>query len=79
MTLRLKFTIYLVVTHLIFASTAIYLLRQRSLWLLAFEAVFVISLSVGIKLISDLFGTLEHINTAHNLFTTAISLHHFVR
>ena len=63
MTLRLKFTIYLVVTHLIFASTAIYLLRQRSLWLLAFEAVFVISLSVGIKLISDLFGTLELINT----------------
>jgi nitrogen fixation/metabolism regulation signal transduction histidine kinase len=63
MSLRLKFILYLIVTHLLFALTAVYLLWQRSLWLLAFEAAFVISLAVGIKLIRDLFGTLELINT----------------
>ena len=63
MSLRAKFILYLVVTHLLFALTAVYLLSQRSLWLLAFEAAFVISLAVGIKLVRDLFGTLELINT----------------
>lgn len=63
MSLRLKFILYLVLTHLLFGITAIYLIQQRSLWLFAFEAIFVISLALGIKLISDLFGTLELINT----------------
>lgn len=63
MSLRARFILYLVVTHLLFALTAVYLLRQRSLWLLAFEAAFVVSLATGIKLIRDLFGTLELINT----------------
>lgn len=63
MSLRQKFILYLVLTHLLFSLTAIYLLGQRSLWLFAFETAFVISLSLGIKLVSDLFGTLELINT----------------
>lgn len=63
MSLRLKFILYLVFTHVLFGLIAIYLIQQRSLWLFAFEAVFVISLGIGIKLVSDLFGTLELINT----------------
>lgn len=63
MSLRLKFILYLVLTHVLFAITAVYLIQQRSLWLFVFEAVFVISLGIGIKLVSDLFGTLELINT----------------
>jgi nitrogen fixation/metabolism regulation signal transduction histidine kinase len=63
MSLRLKFILYLIITHLLFALTAVYLLWQRSLWLLAFEAAFVISLAVGVRLVRDLFGTLELINT----------------
>ncbi|MBS1812548.1 MAG: GHKL domain-containing protein [Acidobacteria bacterium] len=63
MNLRLKFILYLVITHVLFGLIAIYLIRQRSLWLFAFEAIFVISLGIGIKLVSDLFGTLELINT----------------
>ncbi len=63
MSLRLKFILYLVLTHLLFGIAAVYLIQQRSLWLFAFEAIFVLSLSIGIKLVSDLFGTLELINT----------------
>lgn len=63
MSLRRKFILYLVLTHVLFCLTAVALLAQRSLWLFAFEAVFIISLSIGIKLVSDLFGTLELINT----------------
>jgi two-component system nitrogen regulation sensor histidine kinase NtrY len=63
MTLRSKFTFYLVVVHLLFASVAIYLLVQQRYWLLAAEAVFIISLAWGIKLVKELFGTLDLINT----------------
>ena len=63
MSLRRKFILYLVLTHVLFCLTAVALLAQRSLWLFAFEAVFIISLGIGIKLVSDLFGTLELINT----------------
>ena len=63
MSLRFKFILYLVLTHLLFAISAIYLIAKQSLWLFAFEAVFVISLCIGIKLVSDLFGTLQLINT----------------
>jgi nitrogen fixation/metabolism regulation signal transduction histidine kinase len=61
--LRLKFIIYLIIVHLLFAGVAIYLLSKHRIWLLAVEAVFVISLAAGIKLISNLFGTIELINT----------------
>jgi two-component system, NtrC family, nitrogen regulation sensor histidine kinase NtrY len=63
MSLRRKFILYLILTHVLFGIAAVYLIRQRSLWLFAFEAAFLLSLSIGIKLVSDLFGTLELINT----------------
>jgi nitrogen fixation/metabolism regulation signal transduction histidine kinase len=67
MTLRLKFVIYLAAIHLLFAGVAIYLLLRQRLWLLAVEAVFVISLAVGLKLIRNLFGTIELIQTGAQL------------
>ena len=75
LSLRFKFILYLLCTHLLFALVAVYLLSQNRLWLFAIEAVFAVSLSIGIKLISTLFDTLELINTGaqfieDNDFTT---------
>ncbi len=61
--LRLKFILYLIFVHLLFAGVAIYLLLKHPLWLLAVEALFVISLAAGVALIRNLFGTIELINT----------------
>jgi two-component system nitrogen regulation sensor histidine kinase NtrY len=63
MTLRLKFILYLVAIHLLFAGVAIYLLLQHRIWLLAVELVFVVSLTGGLKLTRSLFGTIELIQT----------------
>ncbi len=63
MSLRLKFILYLVIVHVLFAGVAVYLLLQNRLWLLAVEAVFIISLTSGLRLIRGLFGTLEIMNT----------------
>jgi two-component system, NtrC family, nitrogen regulation sensor histidine kinase NtrY len=63
MSLRLKLLLYLILVHLLFAGVAVYLLLQHRIWLLAVEAVFVISLAVGLTLIKNLFGTIELINT----------------
>jgi nitrogen fixation/metabolism regulation signal transduction histidine kinase len=63
MSLRLKFILYLIGVHLLFAGVAIYLLLQARLWLLVVEAVFLISLTIGLGLIKNLFGTIELINT----------------
>jgi two-component system, NtrC family, nitrogen regulation sensor histidine kinase NtrY len=61
--LRLKFILYLILVHLLFAGVAIYLLAKHRIWLLAVEAVFIASLAIGLKLIRGLFGTIELINT----------------
>ena len=61
--LRTRFILYLIVIHLLFAGVAIYLLSKNRVWLLAVEAVFVISLYLGVRLIRNLFGTIELINT----------------
>ena len=63
MSLRLKFAIYLIAIHVLFAGVAVYLLLQNRIWLLAVEAIFVVSLVIGVRLISNLFGTIEMINT----------------
>lgn len=69
MSLRLKLILYLLIVHLLFAAVAVYLLLQHRLWLLAVEAIFVISLLTGLKLIRDIFGTLELINTGAQFLT----------
>lgn len=63
MSLRLKFIFYLILIHLLFAGVAVYLLSKNRVWLLAVEAVFIVSLYVGLRLIRHLFNTIELINT----------------
>jgi two-component system nitrogen regulation sensor histidine kinase NtrY len=59
--LRARFVTYLVILHLIFAGLAVFLFWSNRLWLLAIEAVFTISLAVGIRLARD---TLRHFGFA---------------
>jgi len=61
--LRLKFILYLILIHLLFAGVAIYLLSKNRVWLLAVETVFIVSLYAGLRLIRHLFNTIELINT----------------
>src|SRR5581483_7317452 len=63
MSLRLRFILYLIFIHLLFAGVAVYLLLDHRLWLLAVEAVFVVSLAIGYKLIKNLFGTIDLLQT----------------
>ncbi|MFN0124179.1 MAG: sensor histidine kinase [Blastocatellia bacterium] len=63
MSLRRQFILYLLLTHLLFAGVALYLLSQHRLWLLPVEAVFILSLVCGWRLIGRLFGTLDLIQT----------------
>ncbi|MDQ3014157.1 MAG: ATP-binding protein [Acidobacteriota bacterium] len=63
MSLRLKFILYLIVVHLLFAGVAVYLLLQQRVWLLAVEGVFIVSLYLGLRLVRQLFNTIELINT----------------
>jgi two-component system nitrogen regulation sensor histidine kinase NtrY len=63
MSLRLKFIFYLIAVHLLFAGVAIYLLMKHRIWLLAVEAVFIVSLYLGQRLIRQLFNTIELVNT----------------
>ena len=75
MSLRLRFIVYFILIHLLFAAVAFYLFQQHRLWLLAIEAVFLFSLIAGWRLIQKLFGTLDLIHTgthflADNDFTT---------
>ncbi len=63
MSLRFKFILYLIAVHLLFAGVAIYLLMKHRIWLLAVEAVFIVSLYVGLRLIRQLFNTIELVNT----------------
>src|SRR5262245_48324448 len=61
--LRVRFIFYLVCIHLLFACLAVYLLLEHRPWLLVVEAVFLLSLTIGVKLVRDLFGTIDLINT----------------
>jgi nitrogen fixation/metabolism regulation signal transduction histidine kinase len=62
-TLRLKFLIYLVVLHAVFAACAVWFLRDHRIWLIAVELFFVISLAVGAYLLRSYFGPLKLIGS----------------
>jgi nitrogen fixation/metabolism regulation signal transduction histidine kinase len=49
-TLQHRIIAYLAVLHLLFAAVSVFLLREHPLWLLAIEAVFLVSLVVGIRI-----------------------------
>jgi hypothetical protein len=50
LSLRWRVLLYIGVLHLLFAGLAVYLFLDNRLWLFAIEAVFAISLTVGIAL-----------------------------
>jgi len=56
--LRRRFIIHLVVVHAMLAAAAWWLLQQNILWLIAIEIVFVISLAVGVAIVTRLSSTL---------------------
>jgi len=56
--LRARAVAYLVVLHLIFAALGAYLLFNNRFWLLAVEAVFVLSLAAGLALSREMYRQL---------------------
>lgn len=59
MTLRRKFVLYLLWTHLVFAAVITYLLWDHRVWLLAVEGFFLLSFVAAIKIFRGLFQPLE--------------------
>jgi nitrogen fixation/metabolism regulation signal transduction histidine kinase len=62
-TLRLKFLVYLVALHAVFAACAVWFLRDKRPWLIAVEVFFVISLALGVWLLRAYFGPLRLIES----------------
>jgi nitrogen fixation/metabolism regulation signal transduction histidine kinase len=62
-TLRLKFLLYLVTLHLVFAACAVWFLWDRRVWLIAVEVFFAISLSAGVWLLRAYFSPLKLIDS----------------
>jgi two-component system nitrogen regulation sensor histidine kinase NtrY len=56
--LRRRFIIYLAVVHAMLAALAWWLLQQNILWLIAIEIVFIVSLAVGVAIVTRLSSTL---------------------
>lgn len=77
MSLRARFTLYLVTLHLVFAATVGLLLHGRTPWLLVVEVVAVASLVVGLLLVRALFVPLALVRSGADLlndrdFTTRL-------
>lgn len=75
MTLRRRFLFYLLFLHVFFAAGAIWFLRSTPMWLIAVEAVYVLSMVLGLRLVNSYFQPLDLIRSgAHYLrdgeFTT---------
>lgn len=67
MSLRLKFVIYLILVHLVFAALVAVLLEDKRGWLLLVEVFFVFSLAIGIRLIQYFWVPLDLIRTGAEL------------
>lgn len=63
MSLRRKFILYLVLMHVPFAVLGAILIRRDALWLFVVEAVFLVSLVRGARLVSAFFGSLDLIRS----------------
>ena len=61
MSLRARFTLYLIAVHVLLATAGVYFLRQNRLWLFAVEAVFVTSLLTGVALVRRMFRALAFV------------------
>lgn len=78
MTLRTKFTTYLVGVHLILAAAAGFILRERPMLLFALEAIFVLSVILGVRFVRALFIPLELIRTGAELISERDFTSHFL-
>ena len=58
MSLRGRSIAYLVILHLLFAGLAVYLFLRNPFWLLGIEAVFALSLVVGLRLSREMYRQL---------------------
>ncbi len=67
MSLRAKIITYLVLIHAVLAAISFFVLRENRLWLLAVEALFVLSIVLGILLVRAFFVPLELIRTGAEL------------
>jgi two-component system nitrogen regulation sensor histidine kinase NtrY len=65
--LRAKIILYLVLIHLALGGIGFLVLREKRLWLLAIEALFVLSIIFGILLVRSFFVPLELIRTGAEL------------
>jgi two-component system nitrogen regulation sensor histidine kinase NtrY len=54
-TLRLKFTFYLIALHLVFATCAVWFLWDHRVWLIALEVFFALSFTIGVYLMRTYF------------------------
>ena len=69
MSLRTKFTNYLLGIHLILGVAAAFILRERPMLLFALEALFVLSVILGIRFVRALFVPLDLIRTGAELIS----------
>ncbi|HEV8578922.1 MAG TPA: ATP-binding protein [Thermoanaerobaculia bacterium] len=67
MSLRAKIIAYLVLIHAVLAAISFFVLRENRLWLLAVEALFVLSVVLGALLVRAFFVPLELIRTGAEL------------
>src|SRR5687767_13718658 len=67
MSLRTKFTTYLIGIHLVLGIAAAFILRERPMLLFAIEALFVLSVILGVRFVRALFVPLELIRPGAEL------------
>lgn len=67
MSLRTKIIAYLVLIHAVLAAISFFVLRENRLWLLAVEALFVVSIVLGVLLVRAFFVPLDLIRTGAEL------------
>lgn len=67
LSLRTKLTLYILALHLVLGGLAAYVLIGRPFWLFAAEAVFVVSVGIGIALVRGLFVPVDLIQTGAEL------------
>ncbi|MDQ3283356.1 MAG: ATP-binding protein, partial [Acidobacteriota bacterium] len=69
MTLRAKILTYVIVLHVVLAAAATFVLLERPLLLFVFEFFFVVSIAIGVRLVSALFVPLDLIRTGAELIS----------
>ena len=65
--LRTRLTLYLVTLHVVLGTVTAFLLLEHPLWLFVAEALFVVSIAVGVKLLRGLLVPVDLIETGAEL------------